>query len=201
MKLRNSLEIDELVEEARSLIRPYLERVRDYVSLRSILLASVVLASAYFFTQKALMVLMAVTVLVFSHFTSKYNINRFGLELSSFFTITTGYALGPETGAVFGLILITLQAFSGGAPGFYILWVIPSYGLAGYLAGTYSSMPLSQIGPMLVAGFQTFFLTMTVIFSRGYTVKYFQYAVFNFAINTTLFSRAGGLVISVLTAS
>lgn len=195
--LKSSSTNEKLKKKIRSFWEKQPEQVRK-LNLRHVFLAGLIVGSAYYFTRHILLAIMGATTVLLSHYSTKFRLNNFGLEAASLFTIASGYALGPVNGFYLGLTFIMLQAFTGGPPGFYVLWVIPSYGLAGYLAGSYNHIPIESLGPMLVAGFQTFFFTMTLIFSREYTAKYFHYAVFNFAFNTVMFTAVAPTIIQLL---
>lgn len=141
---------------------------------------------AFFLTSYfAALTLMVLTVAM-SLMVNRYNLNRFGLELATFSTVTMAAVFGPTAGAILGLVYICLQMFSGSTPGVYMIWVVPSYAAAGYVTAGLS-MDIVTLGLYTSVIMQSFFTFMTFLTSRSRLPKFIQYVVFNLAINFFLF--------------
>lgn len=167
------------------------------VRKRYIALITVVAVGAVFFREYLIGFVLVATTVTFGVLSKRGELNRLGLELATFSTVLSGYYFGPETGAIMGLILIISQMLTG-RPGVYILWVVPTYAVAGYAAGAFSGIAIATLGTSIVAGMQVVFIFFTALLSRGRLGDYLQYAAFNFAFNLILFHALGPLAIETL---
>ena len=158
----------------------------DFLTRRRIFLFVLLIVPAFFLTSYfAAFVLMVLTVAV-SLLVNRYNLNRFGIETATFSTVTMATVFSPETGAALGLIYICLQMFSGSTPGVYMIWVVPSYAVAGYIVGGLN-MDIVTVGLYTSVILQSIFTFMTFLTSRSRLPKFIQYVVFNLTINFFLF--------------
>lgn len=162
------------------------ELSEEYLTYRYVILAVAAVLPAVLYTEYFLISILLVLTGVTSIAISRLEMNRSGVELVTFTAIFSGYVLGPESGAIIGFIAVLLQMFSGRPPGIYMLWVVPSFTVAGYVAGTVS-MPLTRMGVVFPLVLQSFFMFTTFILMREKLPKYLQYAVFNIAFNYVLF--------------
>lgn len=158
----------------------------DFLTWRRVFLLSLLVLPAFFLTSYfAAFVLMILTVAV-SLMVNRYNLNRFGIETATFSTVTMAAVFGPKIGAALGLIYICLQMFSGSTPGVYMIWVVPSYAVAGYIVGGLG-IDIVTVGLYTSVILQSIFTFMTFLTSRSRLPKFIQYVVFNLTINFFLF--------------
>ncbi|MFB6191339.1 MAG: hypothetical protein ABEJ64_02835 [Candidatus Nanohaloarchaea archaeon] len=184
------------LRQAVSRLEP-LERKLQDVEFKYPLAAALLVLASVFWQDYLIGFLMVATTAAVSFLVKRADLNKLGIETSTFFTVVAGYHFGPETGAMLALLLIVAQVFTG-KPGVYILWVIPSFVAAGYVAGTFSGMDITLLGPLLSAGLQAIFVFFTIFMSRSRLGKYFQYAAFNVAFNLLLFNALGPVALEVL---
>ena len=176
------------IGEASGKIRRELEDLEgpNFLSGRRIFLLALMAVPALFLTSYfAAFILMVLTVAL-SLTVNRYNLNRFGLELATFSTVTMATVFGPRIGAVLGLVYICLQMFSGSTPGVYMIWVVPSYAAAGYITAGLN-MDIVTLGLYTSVILQSIFTFMTFLTSRSRLPKFIQYVVFNLTINFFLF--------------
>lgn len=139
-----------------------------------------------------------VSILVVSMVTTRLDINILGIEVTTFSTVMMGVIFGPETGALLGFLFILVELFTGNPPGVYMLWVVPGYVLAGYLAGVFSGMDIFLLGMYTSIGLQSFFLLCTSVVITERVPKYMQFTIFNILFNVMLFKSIGPHALELL---
>mgnify|MGYP006288629763 CR=1 FL=1 len=142
---------------------------------------------ALFFRRYFIAFLLMVLVAVLSILVNRFELGRFGLELSTFSAVTMATVFPPKIAAALGFTYIVLQIFSGSTPGIYLTWVIPTYTVAAYIIATMNVANVAQIGIYTTVISQMFFASMTFFTSRSRLPKYLQYAAFNLVFNFLLF--------------
>lgn len=170
----------------------------DMKNLRHIFLTAIILVAGYFYTTYITLIGLLTATFLVSVVVNRYEINRLGIELATFSTILSGITFGPEQGALLGIVFITIQLFTGKPPGIYMIWVIPSYGVAGYVTGHITGLEVDQIGLASAVMLQAFFSLTTLILMRNRLPRYLQYAFFNIVFNAVLFTTIGGPVLNLL---
>lgn len=182
--------VDKLREKAGSIVSETLGQLRSRApdSIRKyILVLGVLSVPAFFFTRYFVAFALMVATLMLSLIVNSYDANSLGLELATFSTVTMGLVFPAEIGALLGFIYISLQIFSGSNPGIYMLWVVPSMTVAGYVIGNFSYLGPVWAGIYASVILQSFFVFMTFLTSRGRLPKFIQYVVFNLTFNFFLF--------------
>lgn len=159
-----------------------------------ILLAVPALFLRRYFIAFVLMVLVtALSIIV-----NRFELGRFGLELSTFSAVTMATVFPPKIAAALGFTYIVLQIFSGSTPGIYLTWVIPTYTIAAYIIATMGVTNVAQIGIYTTVISQMFFATMTFLTSRSRLPKYIQYAAFNLVFNFLMFQSFAEPLVSLI---
>ena len=123
MELKNKYR--NMLEKMRGLITS--SGLEKYISTRRVFLFSLMAIPALFLTNYFIAFSLMLLTVALSLAVNRFGLNRFGLELATFSTVTMAQVFGPETGAILGLVYICLQMFSGSTPGVYLVWVVPSY--------------------------------------------------------------------------
>ncbi|MFB6241797.1 MAG: hypothetical protein ABEJ36_03275 [Candidatus Nanosalina sp.] len=168
------------------------------IGLGHLAVLAVLSVPAFFYTRYfAAFGLMVVTLLA-SLIVNSYNLNRMGIELATFSTVTMGFVFPAEISAILGFIYISLQIFSGSTPGIYMLWVIPSMTVAGYLIGNFEYLGVVQAGIYASIALQSFFILMTLLTSRSRLPKFIQYVVFNLTFNFFMFKTFAQPLLSII---
>lgn len=193
MKLKNKFR--NMLEKIRGLFTS--SGLQKYINTRRVFLFSLMAVPALFLTNYFIAFSLMLLTVALSLAVNRFGLNRFGLELATFSTVTMAQVFGPETGAILGLVYICLQMFSGSTPGVYLMWVVPSYTLAGYFAGT-STLDVTTLGLYTAITLQSIFTFMTFLTSRSRLPKFIQYATFNITVNLLLFQTIAGPLMSVL---
>ena len=193
MELKNKYR--NMLEKMRELITS--SGLEKYISTRRVFLFSLMAIPALFLTNYFIAFSLMLLTVALSLAVNRFGLNRFGLELATFSTVTMAQVFGPETGAILGLVYICLQMFSGSTPGVYLMWVVPSYVAAGYFAGT-STLDVTTLGLYTAITLQSIFTFMTFLTSRSRLPKFIQYATFNITINMLLFQTIAGPLMSFL---
>ncbi len=132
--------------------------------------------------------------------TTRLELNSLGIELTTFSTVLMGVVSGPETGALLGLLFILTELFTGNPPGVYIIWVVPGYAAAGYLAGMFAGTGIILLGSAMTIGLQSVFLLCTSLIMRDKVPRYLQFSVFNIVFNALLFTAIGPEALELLSA-
>jgi hypothetical protein len=153
---------------------------------------------AMFFRRYFIAFILMVLVTALSVIVKRFELGRFGLELSTLSAVTMATVFPPKIAAALGFTYIVLQIFSGSTPGIYLTWVIPTYTIAAYIIATMDVSNVSQIGIYTTVISQMFFAFMTFLTSRSRLPKYVQYAVFNLVFNFLMFQSFAEPLVSVM---
>lgn len=168
-----------------------LETVKNYgngIISKRILLIGLVIGSTLFFTDymlvAALIILTVITPLALNHL----GLKGLGIELVTLTTVIIGINFGPEAGAIAGFLLMATHMISGQFTGAYILWVIPSYAVAGFIAGT-AGLEITVLGIALAVGMNVAFTALTMAVTPE-AIRYFvPHAAGNIVFNALLFTQ------------
>jgi len=171
----------------REEFQEFLERIKNPLVYRAIGLVALLAAGAFMFTSYVVTAILVVGVGVISWSMHKLQVKRIGVELTTLSTVLIAVTYGPLIGAIAGFGLIILQITAGQYTGGYIIWVIPSYPVAGIIAGISSSMEIFTLGAGLIIGMQMVFAILTSVSAAGRLDKYLPYAVTNIIFNLAVF--------------
>ena len=143
--------------------------------------------------QKFFVVIFLIAINIFiSFYIGKYQVKNIGIELVTFTTILTGVVFGPATGAMVGLALIISHLIIGHfAFGAYILWLIPSYIVLGFLSGAVTGFDFFALGIYLTLGMNAFNLILTALIFPQNLGNYLPYSITNIMFNFIMFSFFG----------
>jgi len=139
--------------------------------------------------------LLAGLSLVTSFAINRIQIRSLGVEFVLFASVMAGMAYGPWAGALTAFALMSFHVAVANYRGPYIIWVIPEYALAGFLAGILQWDPVA-LGislALMVNGIGLFF---TFIFNRGFLGHYLPYAITNVIFNFLVFRAAAHGILS-----
>jgi len=113
------------------------------------------------------------------------NIRNIGVEFILLTTVFAGINYGPEAGAIVGFVLITFHLIVAQYMGPYVLWVIPQYALAGFLAGKFAS--IIDLGFYLAILMNAIGILCTFVFTKDDIGEYVPYAITNLIFNFLIF--------------
>ncbi|MBI2971021.1 MAG: hypothetical protein HYY37_01225 [Candidatus Aenigmarchaeota archaeon] len=162
----------------------------------------VALAGALLFVVLALSNLVAVGVLMLLSFAvsaviSFLRVRSVGIELVTFATVITGVTHGPVAGAMVGLVLILFHVLAGQFIGEYVLWVIPGYVIAGFLAPSLGG-GIAAAGTTVTLALNVINIMFTLLVGRQNLSRFLPYALTNVLFNWLLFGAAGQFIVAVL---
>ncbi|MEK6917022.1 MAG: hypothetical protein AABW92_04720 [Nanoarchaeota archaeon] len=123
-----------------------------------------------------------------SYIVNIYGLRQFGLELVTLVGVLAGVKYGPLPAFILTFVLITYHLLAGGFFAQYVFWVIPSYSIAGALAGFFSGIDIAILGLYLTLGINITNTFFTAITSPGYLFKYLPFAITNVIFNAILFA-------------
>ncbi len=118
--------------------------------------------------------------------------------MTTFTVILAGMVFGPVNGAIAGFVLVLLQMIVGQQMGVYVLWVVPSYAVAGAVAGILGPSAVVMTGIGITVALHVAFTIFTAIFTPGAVARYLPYAAGNVLVNILLFEFAAGPVLALL---
>lgn len=161
-------------------------------------LLALVFLPLIFFTDYAVTALLALSAILAAGIIHRLHLRQTGVELTTFATIITGMAHGPLIGGVTGFILIMLQMFIGQYSGLYIFWVVPSYAIAGAVAGFLGASSITATGIGIVIGLHAVFSSFTAILTSRRLPSYLMYALLNIIFNVALFVYVAPQIVSMI---
>ncbi len=145
----------------------------------------------------AILLLLAGVVFV-SIIVNHFGLRVIGLELATFATVISGVVYGPLIGTLVGLILVTIHLLLSGYFGVYYMWVIPGYGLAGYLASQWSAQNIIALGMTITILLHAINMFFSFFFRRQDIFRYLIYIATNVVFNFIVFTVFGSWVVAVL---
>ncbi|MBI4018939.1 MAG: hypothetical protein HY364_01660 [Candidatus Aenigmarchaeota archaeon] len=126
---------------------------------------------------------------------NRIQIRSLGVEFALFTSVIAGIAYGPWAGALTALALMSFHIAVANYIGPYIIWVIPEYVLAGFLAGFLQWDPVT-LGVSLALMVNAIGLFFTFIFNRNFLGHYLPYAITNVIFNFLVFRAAAHGILS-----
>ena len=160
----------------------FISENRMLISIVSVILLVIFLVLG----QSFILFILIVASVILSYMMGVWHIKGIGIELVLLSSIISGMMYGPIAGAVVALLLITIHMLSTQHVNVYLLWVIPAYAVAGYLAGT-TSMDIKQFGLFATLGLNAFNLLITALIFRANVGKFLPFAITNVLFNSVLF--------------
>lgn len=178
-----------------------LSTVREIIhnrAIRRIFLVLPILAAAFIITDILIISLLAVLSIIVPVFLNHMGIKMLGIELVTLTTVLTALQIGSEAGAVAGLVLMAAHMVAGQFSGAYILWVIPSYAIAGFTAGMIGSN-ITMIGIGIAVTLNTVFTALTYIVSPPEALSgQIPHAVGNTVFNTLVFLYVAPWLLTIM---
>lgn len=178
-------------------IKQGVETITESSITRKILVAAPLIAGFLLFTDfvvlSGLVILSLVTPVLVRHL----GIKMLGIEFVTLTTVLVALEMGAAAGALAGFLLMTAHMIAGQFSGAYILWVIPSYGVAGFIAGTVS-MPVTTLGVGLAAGLNIFFTAATAGLTPEGLPYQIPHALGNIAFNAGLFIYVAPQLLAII---
>ncbi|NTV23468.1 MAG: hypothetical protein HGA85_03775 [Nanoarchaeota archaeon] len=172
-----------------------MDRKKAYKYMRYVGIAALILA---IFGGKALFVLLIAMSLGLSFVIQNFPIRQLGLELVTFIAVLTGMRYGALAAVIVTFVLISYHLVMGGFISTYVLWVIPSYCLAGLIAGIFPNADIQAMGTYLTIMINSINSFFTLITSPSQIAKYLPYAVTNILFNIFLFTFFARLALAGL---
>lgn len=122
-----------------------------------------------------------------------------GIEFVTFTTVLFGFVYGPGSGMITGLVLVTLHLLIGQYRlGPYLLWVIPEYGLLGYLAGIMTNVGFLNFGIYSIIVINAMNILLTMIAESENIFRSLPYNLTNILFNILLFTQIGATVLKIV---
>jgi hypothetical protein len=166
------------------------ENLRDMMEngiTKKLLLLLPLVAAAFLITDVIIISLLAALSIILPIFLNYAGIKMLGIELVTLTTVLTAIQMGPEAGAIAGFVLMTAHMVAGQFSGPYILWVIPSYAIAGFIAGTVN-LEITVLGIGIAVVLNTVFTVLTYLVSPPEALSgQIPHAVGNTAFNAAIF--------------
>lgn len=167
-------------------LRTQLSSITDNSYFRKLLLLVPLIGAVFMVTDLILISILAVTSIILPIFLNYAGIKMLGIELVTLTTVLTALQLGPEAGAIAGFVLMTAHMVAGQFSGAYILWVIPSYGVAGFVAGS-AGIDITILGIGIAVILNSVFTGLTYIISPKGLSHFIPHAVGNVVLNSAIF--------------
>ena len=167
-------------------LRNQISSVTENSYFRKLLLLVPMVAALFLVTDLILISILAVSSIILPIFLNYAGIKMLGIELVTLTTVLTALQLGPGAGAIAGFALMTAHMVAGQFSGAYILWVIPSYGIAGFVAGSVG-VDITILGIGIAVVLNSVFTGLTYIISPKGLSHFIPHAVGNVIINSALF--------------
>jgi hypothetical protein len=175
------------------------QKVKDPKLYRPVILAAAAAVAALYFTSYVVTAALVVGVAVVAFLVNKANMKQVGIELATFSTVLIAVTYGPLVGGLMGLGLVFLQITAGQYTGSYIIWVIPAYGVAGFIAGSFSGAGVFALGFGITVGLQAVFAALTAVTASGNLGRYMPYAVTNVIFNFFAFQYLALVLLPLMT--
>lgn len=174
--------------------------IREFIKTRGLtkylILGFAILVTALILQKFFLIFMLMILSLIISFFIGMFQMSKsIGIELVTFTTILAGFAFGPSWGIAIGLVLIILHFTLGHfAAGPYVLWVVPSYALIGFLAGTITGLDFVTMGVYMTIGLNAFNLFATITTYSQNLGNYLPFSITNILFNLILFNQIGPII-------
>jgi len=167
-------------------IRENLNAIKENGYFKKLLLLLPLVAAVFLITDVIVISILAVSSIILPIFLNYAGIKMLGIELVTLTTVLTALQMGPEAGAIAGFVLMTAHMVAGQFSGAYILWVIPSYAVAGFIAGAVG-LDITTLGIGIAVVLNTIFTAITSAISPQGLSAQIPHAIGNILFNAVLF--------------
>lgn len=176
------------------------KRFRKDFAIKIGLIALPILVIGLVFTKAVILFMLPILTLVVSLVLMLVHpLKYLGIELVTFTTVLFGFVYGPGSGLITGLVLIILHLLLGHYfLGTYVAWVIPEYGLLGYLAGTMTSVGFVNFGIYSIIILNVANVVLTMLAESQNLFKSLPYNFTNILFNILLFTQIGATVLKIV---
>ena len=130
------------------------------------IIAIVLLVLFIFLGQSLILIILIIGSILLSSLLGLWKLRPIGIELVLLTSIIAGMTNGSLAGAVIAVILITVHMIATQHINVYLLWVIPAYVVAGFLAGT-KQLSITMFGLFAALGVNIFNLIVTALIFRA----------------------------------
>lgn len=166
--------------------RQKIQSVTENGFFKKLLLVIPLAAAALLITDFIIISILAVITIITPIFLNYMGIKMLGIELVTLTTVLIALQMGAEAGAVAGLALMTAHMVAGQYSGPYLLWVIPSYAVAGFVAGI-ADVGITTLGIGIAVVLNVIFTGLTSVISPKGLSQQLPHAVGNIVFNSILF--------------
>jgi hypothetical protein len=164
------------------------------------LLLGVMALLAIEFTEQALFAGLFLITAFTAVMVKNLDLKWLGVETATFGTVILAMTSSPAKAALVGFTLISVQMIARQQFGTYILWVIPSYAIAGALISVVDLSNVFLTGLITTIGLHTVFVTLTGLKTPNALSNYIPYAVLNIAFNAVLFKFLASPIMGFVTS-
>jgi hypothetical protein len=133
-----------------------------------------------------------------SYLVNYIKLRNLGIELVTLIAVLVGIKYGSMPAFLITFVLILYHLAAGGFFGTYWFWVIPSYCLAGVIAGFFQAEDISRLGFFLTLGINMITSVFTAIATPGFLPRHLPFAVSNVIFNVILFNLLGKTLLLLL---
>lgn len=142
--------------------------------------------------------ILTIASMVIAFFVGEFEIKKFGIELVTLPVVLGGFLYGSFTGAVIGIVLLTIHFILSRNLGPYVIYCVPMMGIVGFLAGS-SAVSGWFGGNIVVIGIVLSLLYNLVTGGIGsITYNFFSELMWsgtNFALNFVLFTKFAPIIL------
>lgn len=167
-------------------IRENLKSITENGYFKKLLMLLPLVAAVFLITDVIIISILVVISIILPIFLKYAGIKMLGIELVTLTTVLTALQMGPEAGAIAGFVLMTAHMVAGQFSGAYILWVIPSYAIAGFVAGI-AGTDITTIGIGIAFILNIVFTAITSVISPQGLSGQIPHAIGNTVFNAVIF--------------
>ena len=166
-------------------------------SVKKVLLILPIVAGFLFLTDFVVIAALAMLSMATPIALRRMGIKQLGIEFVTLTTVLVALTMGPEAGALAGFFLMAEHMIAGQYSGAYLIWVIPGYAAAGFIAGVVS-LPVTALGIGIAIGLNTVFTALTALVTPDATPYFLPHAVGNVVFNAALFIYLAPQLLTVI---
>lgn len=134
---------------------------------------------------------------IFGFFAGLTPLKVFGVETAALTAVISGILIGPTWGFIFGAIAVFIHLFAVRNLNFYMLWVLPGYGVIGIASGIMADTPIQTLGITLVIIMNLIFFGLTLITSPSHIIHFLAHSIGNIIFNYILFTTIAPLILNI----
>jgi hypothetical protein len=146
--------------------------------------------------------MLAIVAMALAFFLGEFEIKKIGLEFVTLTVVLAGFVYGPFSGAVLGVVLLTLHFILTRSLGPYVIYCVPVMGLIGLLAGwaaagSWFGGNITTIGIALSLAYNLITGALGSLILQDFFEE-FLWSGTNFALNFLLFARFAPIILSAM---